>query len=798
MGSADQRSRLFAASALISSFMMVPVAAAAQTVQEPVAQEAAVADAALAPTVGEIVVTARKRAESDISVPAVITAISGEKLAEKGVADVYGISQLTPQLEISNALGPIGGTIALRGVASGSTVGVDQAVAINIDGVAISNSGATRIGQFDLRQVEVLKGPQTLFFGKNSPGGVISFLSEDPTDFWDGYVRASHEFEAEEWRAEAAISGPIAEGLSFRVAGYVNSIGGYLRNPLQPNPAGGVAGPSETIAPNQDEIGGRLTLLYEPTADLTVNLKTAYTKVEGSSSYLLGQLIHCPLGTPQAPVGIFGAHPDNCRLDLEGWGIGDIPETVREQMPRFGDGKPHERNEQVIGSLNVSYDITPQLNLTSVTGLYLYDLTGQSPQVGPVVGIALSQDQFKRDYSQELRLSSRFDGPFDFMVGAYYQDSKFEEEPQLWFLAPFNAAKTFQEGRSVSAFGQLIWRFAENWELAGGGRYTEETKEVRIGRQLEGDVTHRMGRTEVSANDFSPELTLTYRPTSQLTLFAAYKEGFKSGGFNPSVTTSVPLNYDPSFGPESARGGEVGVKALLLDRSLRLNAAAYHYQYSDLQVSAYDPFRIAVVVANAASATVEGVEFDFQYEPLAIRGLSLTGALSYNKARYDEYIGACYVGQTISEGCDLVFASGRFTSTDFSGRQLPNAPDWAGNLNAAYEFPINGEMNFELNGGLRFKSSYNPAGDLAPGALQDGVTFVDLGARVFAEDGSWDLALIGRNVTDELRAYSITGATLSGTQSGLATGTHADLVGFINRPREIRLQLTVRSDFWRR
>ncbi|MDP3750004.1 MAG: TonB-dependent receptor [Phenylobacterium sp.] len=748
--------------------------------------------------VEEVVVTARKRDETDISVPAVITAITAEQLARKGVGDIYAIAQMTPGLIINDNLSAIGGGISLRGVASGNTVGIDQTVSINLDGAAVSSAGATRIGQFDLRQVEVLKGPQTLFFGKNSPGGVISFISEGPTRDWDGYARGSYEFEADEWRTEGAISGPITEALSFRLAGYVTHIDGYLRNPLPSNWAPGVAGPSYSRAPNADEYGGRISLRFEPNDKLSANFKTAYFKVDGISNYGSSQLIYCPTGTAQAPQAIFGPPIDNCTMDRLTAGISDAPPSVTATRPRFGDGKPREERSVLVSTLNIDYDVTPELTLTSLTSYFNYQLHGFSTQVGPRVGIALSSDQDKRDYAQEVRLASSYGGAFDFMVGAYFQKSAFDEEPQLYLLtAPFNETNTFQEGHTNSAFGQLLWRITDEWELAGGARYTKEAKKVRLWKRGQGDVTSRLSRTRVEADDLSPEITLTYRPSTALTVFAAYKEGFKSGGFNPSVTTAAPVGYDPSFEPERARGGEVGVKSRLFGGSLRLDASLFDYKYEDLQVSAYDGVQLTVIIKNAASATVRGAEMNFKFQPPAVRGLTVDGGVAYTRARYDEFIGACYAGQTVAQGCNLIPSGGRFTSRDLSGLQLPNAPDWSSNVSAAYAFTVREGLSLELNGGIRHQSSNNPAGDLAPGGRQKAVTFLDLGARLFAEDRAWELALIGRNITDEIRAIGVTGQSVSGTTAGFATGTPADLVGFINRPIEVRLQLTVRPALWR-
>jgi len=156
----------------------------------------------------EIVVTARQRRENDMAVPAVISVISADRMLKAGVTDVYGISQLTPQLFLGLGQSVYGGVLSLRGIANAPTTGTESAIAINIDGFATATPAAVRIGQFDLKQVEVLKGPQALFFGKNSPGGVLSFVSAGPTPKLDHQVRALHEFYGNQTRFEAAVGGP--------------------------------------------------------------------------------------------------------------------------------------------------------------------------------------------------------------------------------------------------------------------------------------------------------------------------------------------------------------------------------------------------------------------------------------------------------------------------------------------------------------------------------------------------------------------------------------------------------------
>ena len=765
--------------------------AASQAVAEEAANVAPVGQ------VEEVIVTARKRNETDISVPAVVTALSADKLTRQGANTVYALAQLTPTLIVGQNAASLGGSIVMRGVGSGALNGVEQTVAINVDGIAVSNAGSTRLGYFDLKQVEVLKGPQALFFGKNSPGGVISFRSADPTSTLSGYVRTEYEVNAREWRAEGAVAGPIAGALSGRLAVFVDDMQGYFKNPLPDNYAPNVYGPNYHRAPNRTEYGGRLTLKYAPTDALDATLKIAYVNSKGSPSHGDAQLGYCPTGAPQVIVARTGVYPGDCIVNNTVAPLGDASPAARAALPRIGNGKVTELNSQFVSSLNVDYHLTPNLTLTSVTGLYDYLLKGFNTQVGPMGDYVLVYDSHKRDASQEVRLSSNFDGPFDFMLGGFYQRSVFHYDGQLYNFgpAPFNAANYKLPSQAWSAFGQLTYRIRDDLELSGGARYTTETKRARVSLRFTGDVTSRLPRTEIKVEDVSPEVTLTYRPTTDFTAFVAYKEGFKSGGFNPSIASGVPAGVDIAYGPENVHGLEAGVKTRLLDRAMRLDLSVYQYHYGDLQVSAYDPSTLRVFVQNAASAKVEGVEASLQYNPPEVPGLNIDAGLAYNHARFEKFIGACYTGQTIAAGCNLLPLSGRFTSQNLTGRPLPSAPDWSGNLNVSYDMAAGANHRVEVGVGARYVSSYNPAGDFAPGGLQKAAIYWDARARVYATDGKWDLALIGRNLNDELRAQSVFGQVSTGTASGLPTGTPSDLAYFVNRPWEVRLQLTLRPAF---
>ena len=162
---------------------------------------------------------------------------------------------------------------------------------------------------------------------------------------------------------------------------------------------------------------------------------------------------------------------------------------------------------------------------------------------------------------------------------------------------------------------------------------------------------------------------MNYRPTSDLTLFTAYQTGVKSGGFNMGSTIVIKSGVELDYGQEKAKGVEFGLKARLFNGAMRVNAAAYRYSYSDYQVPTWDSVKLTNVVSNAASAIVKGAEFDFVYQPPALPGVSMDGALGYNRARFGSFIAACYPGQSIALGCNLAFnpATGRFNAQDLAG-----------------------------------------------------------------------------------------------------------------------------------
>lgn len=759
----------------------------------------------------EIIIQARKRDESILKVPVIASAMTQETLEKYQIQDMYAVANRVPGFVMGESVGTVGIQASLRGIGPTSqTATVDQSVSLNIDGLALTQGYAFTAGMFDVGQVEVLKGPQALFYGKNSTAGVISLRSADPTDEFEVMARGGFEFEAEEKTAELIVSGPVSESLKLRLAARFSDMEGYFRNNGEPLPGTGNLPPRHKKFAPRENLILRGTALFEPNESYRARLKITHSddRMEGSGGD--GQLIYCPDGVGGVPpMNIPFIRDSDCRLD-EYTQLGDFDPAFWPGVRN--SGVPFMDAEQTFGTLDQEFTITPAISLTSVTGLY--DIT----QDNLIRGSGSSNSTIAADFTfenqqftQEFRLTSNFtDSPLNFMVGAFYQDAEIEVVNRLRGNGAFGLPPLLQHGtheldiRSVSAFGQLLWQATDQVEIAVGARWTDEERKHSLYNALAGSDVDLM-KPRIHSENVSPEATITYTPTDNLTLFASYRQGFKSGSFN--TVTVIDSTTRADFGDEKAEGGEVGLKALLLDGSMMLNLAAYHYKYSDLQVGANDVSETGAILLrtiNAASAKVEGVEFDLSYSPAALPGLTLHGALNYNRSRYEEFDNApCGNGQTFGEGCDQLInpATGRYTSQDLSGLQLVRAPDWTASIGFDYEKPLASGMTLAFGSNVRYSDDYFTNLVSLREYRQDSYIKTSANIALRGADDKWELALIGTNLGNEITAAVCSNSnTANGTIFGgqLAGGSEkgpagSDELGCIaERGRELWVRLTWR------
>lgn len=780
--------------------------AAAMSASSAYAQVAAAGDAVgVQAGLEEIVVTARKKSESLIEVPVAVSAVSPAELDRSGATNLAQIAQLVPQVQMFS--GTTGATFSVRGLGSSFLdSGLEQTVSVNIDGVQVGRGRIINAAFFDIDQIEVLKGPQALFFGKNSPAGVVSITSKGPGRALEGYVRAGYEFVARERYVEAAVGGPITDTLGVRLAARGSKMDGYLINnakamPWFFNPAFTNPGAPNRRQPRTEDISGRLTAVWQPSSDFSMTLKVVagHHKDDGPDG---GVQLICSSGANPLVVapGVFGPAgiPDpfsDCKANNQK-GSGSIPVEIARTIDGFrGQTKPFTDQKTLVSSLTARYE-GDDVDVTSVTGYY--HLKADSTLLPTYDSLSLAaaySGERNNTFTQELRISTRLDSPVNATIGGYFESVESSNGVNtILFFAGFDpvtgSSATTQKvstnsNQAYSLFGQLRWSLMENLELAGGLRWTHERKRTENVNVFLGAAAAALGafvpaglvyRSQRSEDNVSPEVTLTWHPQAGLTVYGAYKTGYKSGGIsNPTLLTAGFSPANLIFGSENAKGFEAGVKGFLFDRTVRFGLTAYRYRYSNLQVSSFDTQSLSFLIQNAASARVQGVEADIDW--LVVPALTLKGSLGYNRARYLSYPNApC--GTIQSSVCTPTIRS-----RDLSGAPLTRAPDWSGNVGAVYDVSVGSGLRVGLSADMNFSSSYFTQENNDPLAKQSSFVRLNGGLRVYTDDDKWELALIGRNLTNRY-VIAYTTDTVYGPN-----GVYAPM---IYRPREVRLQGTLR------
>ncbi|QQN73430.1 TonB-dependent receptor [Croceicoccus sp. YJ47] len=780
----------------------------------------------------EIVVTARKREESVQDVPVAVTAISEEVIQNRDITSVEKIAAIAPQFNVGRASNGSGAQLTLRGIGSSSTsIGIEQSVAVVVDGAYYGQGRIINEGFFDLQRVEVLKGPQALFFGKNATAGVISITTNDPGPVPEFIVRGSYEFQAEQYRLSAIASYPLSDTLGIRLAGrYTNQQGGYYTNKAEPfgyttvdfadlaaggdgDPLTFTAQPAPREQPQEEEFLGRATVKFEPTDRLTFTFKGSYDINNAKNNSWNYVAYRCGLES-----GLSQLTGEPCAEDFVNY-QNNFPSEIAANFPvAKPDGSLFNRYESAAGTLNIVYD-ADVLQITSVSN---YQWTNNKWacacdfQSGPGSNWA-TEDSSWDAWSQELRFLTQLDGPLNLMVGGLYQNTTrdFDQYIILGNIRNSDAppgfeyvgtSKTsFTDGETFAVFGQLTFQLTDTLELAGGARYTDETKDSFFTQPYNNPALTGIFRPSDAADglgvitaqqhfeDVSPEASLTWQPSRDLLVFGAYKTAYKSGGFsNGGINSQFSPNPqdDLTFEPETAEGFEVGVKSTILDNQLRLNVIAFTYDYSDLQVDFFNS-PIFAFQTLTADARTRGVEVEFEYAPYAVEGLNVYGSVNYTDAEYTDFPQApCYAGQTPAAYCTPISAIA--ARQDLTGTELSVAPDWTGNLGLTYDRDLGVDYKLGFNVDAKYSGSYNPSGFGNPLSRQDSYVTLDAGVRFGAANDRWQIAVLGKNLTNEFFVTGVVDGPSTGGGTGTPGGFPADQLGFGNLPRTVQVELTTR------
>ncbi|WP_320076693.1 TonB-dependent receptor [Novosphingobium ovatum] len=786
---------------LAASAVAFPVTAAAQ-------------DAPAQGGLSDIVVTARRKVENMQDVPVAVTAISAAQIQKYDMTNLEKISTQTPQFTIGRASNGSGAQLTLRGIgSSASSIGIEQSVAVILDGVYYGQGRVINEGFLDLGSVEMLKGPQALFFGKNATAGVISLKSADPTTHAEYMARVGYEMKAREVVGEVMASGPLSDTLGIRVAlrgskmfgGYFAN-GGLNKTYSTFDVATGITTPHFAPALTSDNPGaraliGRVTLQYKPTSRLTMTLRANASMDDNDNNSW--NYVPYACGNPN---GTFGANPSiRCAKTFTVY-QNYFPADLAGANPfSRADGSLYNqyRSWAITGQVDYSLD---HLNLTLITNYnknvnqWACDCTIVS--AADPLSAPSTEHSVYNAFSTEFRAQTKFDAPVNLMWGVLYQSTKRNHTqsgsfggisdssaPAAYkYLGYYKRSET--DGETITTYGQVEWKIVPNVTAAAGVRYTHETKDSYlthpyINLALQGlFLQNRPVVANQAWDNWSPEATLTWKPTRDLTLYAAYKTAYKSGGFsNSGFVSATTVASDVAFNPETAAGFEVGFKSTLMDRQLRLNIALYSYLYKDLQVDFFNATTFAFITTNAGGARTKGVEVEFEYAPRAVAGLNVHGSVNYNRARYTNYVAPCYGGQTVATGCGaggLTFHGA--DAQNLSGTPTAVAPDWTGSLGISYEAEVSRGWKSGFSIDARYSGAYLASAFGKPNSRQDAYVSLDASLRLKTVDDRYEIALIGKNITNRF----IVGGAIDAPNSA------ADTLGFVNLPRTVQLQGTVR------
>lgn len=775
----------------------------------------------------EIVVTARKTEETLQSAPVSVSAISARNIEELGLKSIDDFAKQATGISFSQAFGRSTDRPVIRGqsnILAGVQSGVESGAAYFIDGVYYLGD----IQGFDpdsIERVEIIKGPQSALYGRNTYAGAINYITKDPGDVLAGkasILAAQHN----EYSTSMSLSGPITDWFGFTAGGRYYTYGGEYTNTL----TGKKVGDEETKS-------GYLSLVAKPGDNLKIRLRTQYQHdddgplalfLQGaeynnckpgyrSARYRRGStFIPATKGTTtndnQYYCGEIKAQPNNIALNTD---------PVQTSFGvRDGTAFDGVENKSWVSSAVIDWDIAGSgWTLSSLSGYRRNtnwygtdsDHSASFFSFGPLG--ATSEPAFANtnrdkvnDFSQELRIASPRDARIRGLVGVYYYRYEFETV-DLTFANPRDGEALGAAGsaadfiRDRAVFGMLTASITDQLTVSGEIRHHEEIKRTI-------DTSYCAGYDELAAtfkrttaclpkgkwSGTDPRITVDYQPDADTLFYGVYATGRKPGGFNGSNGNLVGK---PTYEPEKSKGGELGAKLTRMDGRVRLNIAGFYNELTAVQLtsSVVNPTNssqtLTSIVVNSGDATSKGFELEMQAAPTQNLRLSL---------------GYSYVNAEFTRGCDdglYTLNSGglraTFDTSNPTDAQLALCSIKGKKMPLGSPHIINGSANWSEAVGetdLRFfvntNFSYEAAKYVQIDNLAKTGSALLVGARFGLRAERWTLTAFGRNLLDEDSVVAATrwfdygyGNTARDIPTGVAAETGAPR-GFFGQLRKSR------------
>jgi len=673
----------------------VAIAAGILVAPQAHAQEATAAVAAEPISEGDVVVTARRRAERLQDVPLAITAISDAQLKSLDIRDTVALANFTPGLQITDAAfgrNDRGSArpLIMRGLALANGSGVTAGALVFLDGAPLIG-GEVPVTD-DIARVEVLRGPQSVYFGRSTLSGAVSYTTKDIGDEWHGH--AAVKVASQDTRdIEASISGPVSEGFGIRLSGRTAQNGGYYTSE----------------APGHAELGARrsdsvsLTVEGKPADNLSVKLYTSYFSYDdglSANAYVLRGANTCNLGGSR--LTYCGQLPD----------VGGFPIWTNSQVStgaqntiyngtllggsEFDDKLGTQRHGFLIHGI-INWDFSSFAGLSVITAYHRDKYVSASDGLyADPTAVAGGVQEFHyafgydtKDFSTEARLNSRGSGPLRWTAGVSYVDTT-QTNQSVLFYTDFgggtrpgsNYVTTASKAKALGFFGGAYYTILPGLTLSAEGRYQIDNRGDVGGNSIVSGVAVPGAELDKKFRSFSPRATIDYKVSDAINVFGSYATGTRPGGFNRllinaradviAALQAQAVDTSLAYNEEKLEMYETGIKGSFFNHRLFTNLTAYYgtLKNQQVQVSAFIsvpaiPSQGLASIANSYTVTnnigktrVYGLEFDGSFKLSRIISLGMTAA--YNETKIKDY--SCVA-------C-VVFTG----SKDVTGNHLPNAP----------------------------------------------------------------------------------------------------------------------------
>lgn len=673
------KSRIFL---LAGVSVLAAVSAAAPAMADDAAPAAAAAD-----TAPEIVVTARKRAESLLDVPVAVTAVSGDTLARRNINSVREAAVLTPGLNISSD-GAGRAFVSIRGVGVTLVQSVQPGVGLFVDGIYRPNTAYLNNPLLDVERIEVLRGPQGTLYGKNTLGGAINVITRQPGNEFEARGQASYAGPDNAWLVSGSVSAPIVQDkLAIRVGASHRQQDGFINNT-------NIGGKANKL--NTDSVS--TTIRATPTEDLTIVVNGYYDWVKGAN-------------VPYARV----AGPTDYSRSNQFDTLGTTNYKYRGVNARI---------ETPIEAINTKVSLLAAYDLRNTSAPDTDGDFGPSNPALPIPAVRQSSTDALRTKTVELRFDTELSDQFSTLVGLFYSRETTRANQLTNIAIPLiglsinNRALNATKADTYAAFGTAFWKPNADWEVALGLRYDHEDRSSS--GSVNGGAPSSVG---LKSNEVEPRLSVTRHWSKELMTYASVARGYRGGGFN-AVTAPVRV-----YKGDSAWTYEVGAKYASLDRSFTLSGDVFYSDYKNYiglnSIAPASTGGLVTVDLNSGDVESYGAELEATFKP--VPEWTLSGSATYMHAR-------------LTDSSPYTAVTGRTLATN----RLTFQPDWMFNLSSDYAVPL-GENSLTFSASVNGKGSRSAASlnQTTPTILK---SYVLANGSITYRMGNIELAVFGNNL----------------------------------------------------